>query len=73
MAERVTLLPHQRAQASLSAGAGGFGMSLAAARRMSASVGSLVATISAVLAGLCGSLGAKVRRNLSGSELVTCI
>ena len=32
MAERITLLPHQRAQASLSTGAGRFGMSPAEAR-----------------------------------------
>ena len=57
MAERLTLLPHQRAQASLSTGAGEFGMSSAEARRMSALVGSLVATLPAVLADLSGSLG----------------
>ena len=34
MAERFTLLPDQRAQASLSTGAGGFGMSSAESRRM---------------------------------------
>ena len=73
MPERLTILPHQRAQASLSTGAGGFGVSSAKARRMSASVGSLVATLPAVLAGLSGSLGEKVRRNLPGSELVTSI
>ena len=73
MAERLTLLPHQRAQASLSTGVGGFGMSSAEARRMSASVGKLVATLPAVLADLSGSLGANVRRNQPGSELVTSI
>ena len=46
-------------------------MSTAEARRMSASVGSLVATLPAVLADLPVSLGKKVRRNLPGSELVT--
>ena len=40
---------------------------------MSASVGSLVATLPAVLADLSGSLGENVRRNLPGSELVTSI
>ena len=70
MAERLTLPPHQRAQASLSTGAGGSGMSSAEARRMSASVGSLVATLPAVLAGLSGSLGEKVRKSRPGSELV---
>ena len=48
-------------------------MSSAEARRMSASVGSLVATLSAVLADLSGSLGEKVRRHLPGSQLVTSI
>ena len=48
-------------------------MSLAKARRMSTSVGGLVATLPAVLADLSGSLGGKVRRNLPGSELVTSI
>ena len=62
MAERFTLLPHQRAQASVSTGAGGFRVSSAEARRMSASVGSLVATLSAVLADLSVSLGEKVRK-----------
>ena len=69
MAKRLTLLPHQRAQASLITGAEGFGMSSAEARRMSASVGSLVATLPAVLADFSGSLGEKVRRNLPGSAL----
>ena len=64
MAERLTLLPHKRAQASLSTGAGVFGMSSAEARGMSASVGSLVATLHAVLADLSGSLRERVRRNL---------
>ena len=59
MAERLTLLPHQRAQASLSTGAGRFGKSSAEARRMSASVGILVATLPAVLVDLSGSLGRK--------------
>ena len=73
MAGRLTLLPHQCAQASLSTGAGEFGMSSAEARRMSASVESLVATLPAVLADLSGSLGEKVLKNLPGSELVTSI
>ena len=38
----LTLQPHQQAQASLSTGAGGFGLSSAEARRMSSSVGSLL-------------------------------
>ena len=73
MAERLTLVPHPRAQASLSTGAGGFGMSPADAKMMSASVGSLVATLPAVMADLSGSLGEKIRRNLPGPELVTNI
>ena len=36
---QLTLLPHQQAQASLSTGAGGFGLSSAEARRMSVSAG----------------------------------
>ena len=71
MAERLTLLSHQRAQASLSTGAGGLGMSSVEARRMSASVGSLVAALPAALADFSGSLGQKVRRNLPGSELTS--
>ena len=51
---QLMLLPHQRAQASLSTRAGGFGLSSAEARRMSASVGSMVATIPEVLADLSG-------------------
>ena len=73
MAERLTLLPQQRAQASLSKGAGGFGMSSVEARRMPASVGRLEAMLPAVLADLFGSLREKVRRNLPCSELVTSI
>ena len=73
MAERLTLPPHQRAQAGLSTGAGRFGMSSAEAKRMSVSVESLVATLPVVLADLSGSLGKKVLRNLPDSELVTSI
>lgn len=72
-ADRLTMLPHQRAQARLSTGAGGFGLSSAEARRMSASVGSLVATLPAVLADLTGILGEKVRNHLPGSDLVNGI
>lgn len=50
MAERPTLLPHQHAQARLSTGAGGIGMSSPEARGMSASVEILVATLLADLA-----------------------
>lgn len=47
MADRLTLLPHQWAQANLSTGAGGFGMFVN---------GSMVATLSTVLANLPGDL-----------------
>ena len=66
----LTLQPHQQAQASLSTGVGGFGLSSAEARRMSASVGSLVATVPEVLADLSGAVGNKVRRELPDSDLV---
>ena len=66
----LTLQPHQQAQASLSMGARGFGLSLAEARRMSASVGSLVAMVPEVLADLSGAIGNKVRRELPDSDLV---
>ena len=65
-----TLQPHQQAQASLSTGAGGFGLSSAEARRMSASVGSLVATIPEVLADLSGAIRDNVRRALPASDVV---
>ena len=60
----LTLLPHRHAQAILSTGAGGFGLSSAEARRTSASVRSMVATMPEVLAGLSGAIGEKVRRGL---------
>ena len=66
----LTLQPHQQAQASLSTGAGGFGLSSAEARRMSASGGSLVATVPEVLADLSGAIGNKVRRELPDCDLV---
>ena len=66
----LTLQPHQQAQASLSTGARGFGLSSAEAQRMSASVGSLVATMPEVLADLSGAVGNKFRRELLDSGLV---
>ena len=63
----LTLQPHQQAQAGQSTGAGGFGLSSAEARRMSASVGSLVPE---VLADLSGAIRNKVRRELPDSDLV---
>ena len=67
------LLPHQRAKGSLSPGAGGFGLSSAERRRMSASVGSMVAAVPEVLADLSGILGENVRMGLSDSDLVRSI
>ena len=64
------LLPHKRVQASLSTGAGEFGLSSAEARRLSASVGSMVATVTEVLAKLSGIMGKKVRRGFPDSDLV---
>ena len=64
LTRQLILLPHQRAQAILSTGAGGFGLSSAEARRTSASVRSMVATMPEVLAGLSGAIGEKVRRGL---------
>ena len=66
----LTLQPHQQAQSSLSTGAGGFGLSSAEARRVSASVESLVATVPEVLADLSGAIGNKVRREMPDSDLV---
>ena len=68
-ANRLTLQPHQKAQASLSTRVGGFGLSSAESRIMSASIGSLVPTVPEVLADLSGSLENKVRRELSNFGL----
>ena len=65
---QLTFLPHQQAQASLSTGAGGFGLSSVEARRMSASVGSMVATVPEMLADVSGTIGEKVR---GGSPTLT--
>ena len=70
LTRQLILLPHQRAQAILSTGAGGFGLSSAEARRMSASVGYMVAAVPGVLADLSGIIGEKVRRGLPDSDLV---
>ena len=69
-ANMLTLQPYQQAQASLFMGPGGLGLSSAEARRMSASVGSLVMTMPEVLADLSGAIGDKVRRELPDSDLV---
>lgn len=65
----LTLLLHQRVQASLSTGAGGFGLTSVGARRVSASVGSMVATVPEVVADLSGATGENWRE-LPGSDLV---
>ena len=67
---QLVLQPYQQAQARLTTGAGGFGLASAEARRVSASVGSLVATVPEVLAYLSGAIGDKVRRELPDSDLV---
>ena len=67
---QLTFLPHQQAQSSLSTGAEGFGLSSAEARRMSASVGSMVAMVPEVLADLSGTIGEKIRGGLPDSDLV---
>ena len=66
----LTLQPPQQAQESLSTGAGGFGLSSAEDRRMSASVESLVATVPEVLADLSGARGNTERRELPDSDLM---
>ena len=66
----LTVQPHQQAQASLATGTGGFGLSSAEARTMSASVGRLVAVVAEVLPDLSGAIGDKVRRELPDSDLV---
>ena len=66
---QLTLQPYQQAQASLSSGGGGFGLPWAEARGMSASVGSLVATVPEALADLPGAIGDKVRWELLDSDL----
>ena len=58
--ERLTLQPRQQAQARLSTGAGGLGLSSAEATRMSASTGSKVGILPEVLADLTGLLGDRV-------------
>ena len=63
----LTLQLHQKAQASLSTGAGGFGLLSAEARRLSASVRSLVATVPEVLSDLSSAIENKVRRELPDS------
>ena len=67
---QLTLQLYHQAQASLSTGAGGCGLSSAEARRVSASVGSLVATVPEVLADLSGAIEDKVRRELPAPDLV---
>ena len=54
---------------SLPTAAGGFGLSSTEARRMSAFVGSMVATVPGVLADVLGAVGENVRRGLPDSDL----
>ena len=65
-----TLQPYQKAQASLSTGARGGGLSPAESTRRSAYIGSLVATVPEVLTDLSGPLGGKSRRDMPNSDLV---
>ena len=67
---QLVLQPYQQVQARLTTGAGGFGLASAEARRMPASVGSLVATVPEALAGLSGAIGDKVQKKLPESDLV---
>lgn len=64
------LQPDQKAQASLSTGVGGVELSSSEARRMLASIESLVATVPEFLADLSGTLGGKVRGELPTSDLI---
>ena len=73
MAERLTLLVYQRAQASWLTRAGRFRMPSSEGRRMYVSVGSLVATLLVVLADLSGNLGEEVRRNIPESDFEASI
>ena len=67
---RLTLEPYQQAQARLSTGAGGLGLSSTEVRRISASIGSRVGTLPEVLADLTESLGNKLRRGLPESNTI---
>ena len=70
MGNQLTLSPHQQAQARLSTGAGGLGLPLTDARRMSASIGSRMGTLPEVIVDLTGPLGDRVRRGLHESNLI---
>ena len=67
---QLVLQPYQQAQARLTTGAGGFGLASVEARRTTASIGSLVATVPEVLADLSGVIGDKARSELPDSDLV---
>ena len=69
--DRLTLQPHQQAQARLSTGAGGLGLPSAKARRTSASIGSKVGILPEVLADLTGPLGYRTRRGLPEWNITT--
>ena len=55
---------------SLSTGAGGFGLTSAKARTMSASVGSMVATVPEVFGDLSGTMGEIIQSGIPDSDLV---
>ena len=67
---QLALKPYQQAQVSLATGTGGFWLSSAEARTLSASVGSLVATVSEVFADMSGAKEEEVREKLPDSGLV---
>ena len=67
---QLTLNPRQQAQARLPTGAGGLGLSLTVARRMSTSIGSRVGTLPEVLADLTGLLGDRVRTGLPETIII---
>lgn len=64
------LRPYQQAQARLSTGAGRLGLPPAVMRRFSASLGNLVSTLPAVIAGLSGPVGEAVKEKMPECVLV---
>ena len=68
--DRLTVQPHQHAQARLSTGARGSGLPSAEARRLSASNGSKMGILPEVLADFTGPLGDRVRRGLPESRII---
>ena len=70
-AERLTLLPNQRPQASLSTGAGG--VQNVSRSEKNVCIGRELGTLPAVVAEHSDSLGEKAPKNLPGSKLVTSV